>query len=210
MFFLPPVVLRVLPLRGSSAPVGFIYDATPDPVDGDLLATASAFFFHQGHQVFHDPCPDLAAYCRSMGVPPSTVVPVNCLPDYLRNSGLEILAGLAAPSLTDTNFAGTAFMAAYLSPSPSGPPLAGESEGASSVGSSLVGPPTSSTSQFVGGNPAASARTTVSLPASSLGGAGVLEGPPLSGSGVPCSGGSSPPRRSSGHSDSASDKCGAS
>ncbi len=114
-----------------------------------------------------------------------TVVPVNCLPDYLRNSGLEILVGLAAPSPTGTNFAGTAFMAAYLSPSPSGPPLAGESEGASLVGSSLVGPPTSSTSQFVGGNPAASAQTTASLPASSLGGAGVLEGPPLSGSGGP-------------------------
>ncbi len=37
-FFLPPVVLRVLPLRGSSAPVGFIYDANPDPLDGGLLA----------------------------------------------------------------------------------------------------------------------------------------------------------------------------
>ncbi len=62
-FSLHPVVLRVLPLRGSPAPVGFIYDATPDPVDGGLLAAASAFFSHQGHQVYHDPCPDLADYC---------------------------------------------------------------------------------------------------------------------------------------------------
>ena len=45
-FFLPPVVLRVLPLQGSSAPVGFIYDATPDPIDGGLLAAASSFFSH--------------------------------------------------------------------------------------------------------------------------------------------------------------------
>ena len=61
-FSLPPVVLRVLPLRGSPAPVGFIYDETPNPVDGGLLAAASAFFSHQGHQVYHDPCPDLAEY----------------------------------------------------------------------------------------------------------------------------------------------------
>lgn len=60
-FFLPPMVLQVLPLRGSSAPVGFIFDTTPDPVDGGLLAVALAFFSHQGHPVFHDPCPDLAA-----------------------------------------------------------------------------------------------------------------------------------------------------
>jgi hypothetical protein len=34
---LSPMVLWVLPLWGSSAPIGFIYDATPDP-DGGLLA----------------------------------------------------------------------------------------------------------------------------------------------------------------------------
>jgi hypothetical protein len=39
---LSPMVLRVLPLWGSSTPIGFIYDATPDP-DGGLLAAASAF-----------------------------------------------------------------------------------------------------------------------------------------------------------------------
>jgi len=55
-----PVVLQVLPLRGSPTPIGYIYDASPE-ADGGLLAAASAFFSHQGHQVFHDPCPDLAA-----------------------------------------------------------------------------------------------------------------------------------------------------
>ena len=86
-FSLPPVVLRVLPLRGSSAPVGFIYNASPDPVNGGLVAAASAFFSHQGHQVFHDPCPDLEAYCCSMGVPPLTVVNIDRLPGYLLTSG---------------------------------------------------------------------------------------------------------------------------
>ena len=131
-FSLPPVILRVLPLQRSSAPVGFIYDASPDPVDGGLVAAASAFFSHQGHQVFHDPCPDLEAYCRSMGVPPSTVVNIDRLPDYLLNSGLEILAGWAAPLPADAAMAGTASMASYLSPSSSGgdqvqggPPLPG-------------------------------------------------------------------------------------
>ncbi len=75
------VVLRVLPLRGSPAPIGCIYDATPD-ADGGLLAVALAFFSHQGHQVFHDPCPDLAAYRRSWGVV-SSIVPVDRLPDHI-------------------------------------------------------------------------------------------------------------------------------
>ena len=56
-----PVVLRVSPMRGSPSPVGYIYDATPD-AEGGLLAAALVFFSHQGHQVFHDPCPDLDAY----------------------------------------------------------------------------------------------------------------------------------------------------
>jgi hypothetical protein len=42
---LSPMVLRVLPLWGSSTLVGFIYDTTPDP-DGGLLAAALAFFSH--------------------------------------------------------------------------------------------------------------------------------------------------------------------
>jgi hypothetical protein len=111
--FTPLVVLRVLPLRGFPAPVGYIYDATPD-ADGGLLAAASAFFFHQGHQVFHDPCPDLETYCRSRGVV-LLVVPVDRLPDHILSLGLELLDGLFAPSPTDSE---TAFMAAYLAPPP--------------------------------------------------------------------------------------------
>ena len=111
------MVLRVLPLRGSPAPIGYIYDATPD-ADGGLLAAASAFFSHQGHQVFHDPCPDLAAYCRSRGVV-SSVVPVDRMPDHILSSGLELLDGLFAPSPTAS---GTAFMAAYLPSPPSAAP----------------------------------------------------------------------------------------
>ncbi len=112
-----PVVLRVLPLHGSPAPIGYIYDATPD-ADGGLLAAASVFFSFQGHQVFHDPCPDLAAYRRSQGVV-SLVVPVDCLPDHILSSGLELLDGLSAPSLTDS---GAAFMSAYLASPPSATP----------------------------------------------------------------------------------------
>ena len=112
-----PVVLRVLPLRGSPAPIGYIYDASPE-ADGGLLAAASAFFSHQGHQVFHDPCPDLAAYCRSRGVV-SSVVPVDQMPDHILSSGLELLDGFLAPSPTAS---GTAFMAAYLASPPSAAP----------------------------------------------------------------------------------------
>ena len=111
------MVLRVLPLRSSPAPIGYIYDATPD-ADGGLLAAALAFFSYQGHQVFHDPCPDLAAYRWSRGVV-SSVVPVDRLPDHILSSGLELLDGLFAPSPTDS---GTAFMAAYLVSPPSATP----------------------------------------------------------------------------------------
>jgi hypothetical protein len=76
------MVLWVLPLWGSSAPIGYIYDATPDPDQG-LLAPALAFFSHQGHQVFHDPCPDLAKYCWAMGVSLLAVISVDCLPNHL-------------------------------------------------------------------------------------------------------------------------------
>jgi hypothetical protein len=111
---LSPVVLRVLPLHGSPAPIGYIYDATPD-ADGGLLAVASAFFSFQGHQVFHNPCPDLASYRWSRGLA-SSVVPVDCLPDHIVSSGLELLDGLFALSPTGL---GTAFMSAYLAPPPS-------------------------------------------------------------------------------------------
>ena len=94
----------------------------------------SVFFSNQGHQVFHDPCPDLAAYCRSRG-PVSSVVPVDCLPDHILSSGLELLDGLFAPSPTDS---GTAFMTAYLDPPPSAPPHlpSGDRSEASGLGSS--------------------------------------------------------------------------
>ena len=191
VFSLPPIVLRVLPLQQSSAPVGFIYDASPDPVDGGLVAAASAFFSHQGHKVFHDPCPDLEAYCRSMGVPPSTVVNIDRLPDYLLTSGLEILASWAAPLLTNAALAGTAFMATYLSPSSSG------------VGTSRPLGPSSSSARPMGGLSSLSARTSAPPPVSVLGRFGVPGaprgdqvhgGPPLLGSGVLADPhGSSPP-----------------
>jgi hypothetical protein len=156
-FPLPPVVLRVLPLQQSSAPVGFIYDASPDPVDGGLVAAASAFFSHQGHKVFHDPCPDLEAYCRLMGVPPLTVVNIDRLPDYLLTSGVEILASWAAPSPTGAALAGTAFMAAYLSPSSSG------------VGTSRPLGPSSSSARPMGGLSSLSASTSAPPPSLCLG-----------------------------------------
>jgi hypothetical protein len=157
-FSLPPVILWVLPLQRSSAPVGFIYDASLVPVDGGLVAAESAFFSHQGHQVFHDPCPDLEAYCRSMGVPPSTVVNIDRLPDYLLNSGLEILAVWAAPSPTDAALANTAFMASYLSPSSSG------------VGTSRPLGPSSSSARPMGGLSSLSARASVPPPSLSWAG----------------------------------------
>jgi hypothetical protein len=43
-----PVVLRIMPLIGSMAPIGYIYDPTPARDGGGMLAAASAFFAHQG------------------------------------------------------------------------------------------------------------------------------------------------------------------
>jgi hypothetical protein len=94
------VVLRVLPLRGSPAPVGYIYDAAPD-AEGGLLAAALVFFSHQGHQVFHDPCPDLEAYRWTRGVV-SSIVPVDRLLDHILSSVWVLLEGLFAPLLTDS------------------------------------------------------------------------------------------------------------
>lgn len=72
------------------------------------------------------------------------VVPVDLLPDYLLNLGLEILARLAAPSSMDAALASMAFMAAYLSTSQSGFGAPGEaptvcplSSSARMVGASL-------------------------------------------------------------------------
>ena len=115
--FPSPVILQVLPLRGSPAPVGYIYDTAPY-AEGGLLAAALAFFSHHGHQVFHNPCPDLEAYRWTRGVILS-IVPVNCLSDHILSLGWELLEGLFAPSPTDS---GTAFMAAYLASPPSATP----------------------------------------------------------------------------------------
>jgi hypothetical protein len=130
---LSPMVLRVLSLWGSSAPVGFIYDATPDP-DGGLLAAASAFFSHQVHQVFHHLCPNLAEYHRAMGVLASAVISVDRLPDHLLSSGLELMSVLHAPSPTDAKFMGMLFMAAYLLPTASGLPSVGGPQVSSLLG----------------------------------------------------------------------------
>ena len=121
------------------------------------------------------------------------VIPVDRLPDSLLSSGLEILAGLCAPSPTDNNLGGTAFMAAYLSPSTSGSPLVeavvgpslgalaalplvsglAASSSAQSMGGSLAGLPSvsgllaPSPAQFVGGSSATLAWLSVPPPISS-------------------------------------------
>ncbi len=160
-----PVVLRVLPLRGSPAPIGYIYDASPE-ADGGLLAAASAFFSHQGHEVFHDPCPDLAAYCWSRGVVLS-VVPVDRMPDHILSSELELLDGLFAPSPTAS---GTAFMAAYLASPPSATPQL--PSGSHSVASGLGS--TRGVSSVMGG-------VGIHVPSSAppMGGPGVPSAPPM-------------------------------
>jgi hypothetical protein len=107
-----PMVLQIMPLPGSLAPIGYIYD--PDPAcdgDGGLLAAASAFFTHQGHQVFHDPCPDLTAYRKDWRVT-ATIINVDRLPDHVLSAGLDLLKTPSPPLDADT--LGTSFMAAYL------------------------------------------------------------------------------------------------
>ena len=107
-----PVVLRIMPLLGSPAPIGYIYDPTPArDGDGGLLAAASAFFAHQGHQVFLDPCPDLAAY-RQAGGFMEPIVDVDRLPDHVLSAGLDLLESPSASSAVDA--LGMSFMAAYL------------------------------------------------------------------------------------------------
>ena len=99
-----PVVLRIMPLLSSPAPIGYIYDPTPArDGDGGLLAAASAFFAHQGHQVFLDPCPDLAAY-RRVGGFTEPIIDVDRLPDhvlstrqYYRDS-FDFLRGWGGPA----------------------------------------------------------------------------------------------------------------
>ena len=115
-----PVVLRIMPLLGSQAPIGYIYDPTPArDGDGGLLAAASAFFAHQGHQVFLDPCPDLATYRRAGGIA-EPIIDVDRLPDHVLTAGLDLLDSSPAPSAVDS--LGLSFMAAYLlAPAPAVP-----------------------------------------------------------------------------------------
>ena len=131
-----PVVLRIMPLLGSSAPIGYIYDPTPArDGDGGLLAAASAFFSHQGHQVFLDPCPDLAVYRRAGGVT-EPIIDVDRLPDHVLSAGLDLLESSSASSKAMDAF-GLSFMAAYLlAPAPVAPqglvslsPMGGDTAG---------------------------------------------------------------------------------
>ncbi len=130
-----PVVLRIMPLPGSLALIGYIYN--PDSArdgDGGLLVAASAFFTHQGHQVFLDPCPDLATHCKDQRVT-ATIINVDWLPNHILSACLDLLDTPSPPS--DADALGTSFMAAYLlAPAPAAPlglispsPLGGNLEG---------------------------------------------------------------------------------
>ena len=107
------VVLRILPKAGSSAPVGYIYDPDPaqDGGEGRLLAASAAFFTHQGHEVFRDPCPDLTAYRRA-GRITSTIVDVNRLPHHILAADLNLLISL--PPSSAWGIHDMSFMAEYL------------------------------------------------------------------------------------------------
>jgi hypothetical protein len=114
-----PVVLRIMPLIGSQAPIGY-YNPTPArDGDGGLLEAASAFFAHQGHQVFLDSCPDLAAY-RQAGGFTEPIVKVDRLPNHVLTAGLNLLESSSPSSAVDA--LGMSFMAAYLlAPVPAAP-----------------------------------------------------------------------------------------
>jgi hypothetical protein len=184
------------PTHGSPAPVGYIYNATPD-ADRGLLATASAFFSHQGHQVFHNPCPDLDEYLQAMSVL-SPIIPIDPLPDCILSSGLELMEGLFTPSPT-TSF-GTAFMAAYLvpPPSPRSVPLGGLAAPPGVSGGCLVAPGGVSTGSML--SPTRGISVTVGASPFNMGGLGVPQGIPVSNMGGlgrrqdPDKGISTPPR----------------
>jgi hypothetical protein len=130
-----PVVLRIMPLISSQAPIGFIYDPTPaHNGDGGLLEAASAFFAYQGHQVFLDPCPDLAAYPQAGGFT-EPIIKVDWLPDNILTAGLDLFESLSPSSAVDA--LGMSFMAGYLlAPAPAVPqglvslsPMGGDPKG---------------------------------------------------------------------------------
>ncbi len=108
-----PVVLCIMPKVGSFAPIGYIYD--PDPSrnggEGGLLAASVAFFTHQGHEVFRDPCLDLAAYRRAGRITPN-IVEVDRLPDHILSAGLDLLDSSPPSSVGDT--LGMSFMVEYF------------------------------------------------------------------------------------------------
>jgi hypothetical protein len=172
---LPPVFLQVLPLRGSPAPIGYIYDATPD-ADGGQLAAVLAFFSHQGHQVFHDPCLDLDKYLRAMSVL-LLIISVDRLPDHILSSGLELMEGLFTPS--STNSFGTAFMAAYLVPPPSlrSVPLGGLAAPPAISGGRSVAPGGISAGSVL--SPTRGIGVTVGASPFNMGGLGVPQGIPV-------------------------------
>jgi hypothetical protein len=192
----PPVVLQVLPLRGSPPPIGYIYNATPD-ADGGLLATASAFFSHHGHQVFHDPCPDLDEYRWAMSVS-LLIIPVNRLLDHILSSGLELMEGLFTP--LPTNSFGTTFMAEYLKSPPSlrSVPLGGSEAPPGVSGDCLVAPGGVPTGSVL--SPTRGIGVNVGVSLFNMWGLGVPEGMPVSNMGGlgrwsdPDEGVSAPPR----------------
>ncbi len=100
---------------------------------------ALVFFSHHGHQVFHDPCLDLDKYLQTISVS-LPIIPVDCLPDHILLTGLELMDGLFTP--LPTNSFGTPFMAAYLvsPPSPCSVPLGGSAAPPGISGGCLVAP----------------------------------------------------------------------
>ena len=83
--------------------------------EGRLVAASAAFFTHQGHEVFWDPCPDLTAYRRA-GRITSTIFDMNRLPDHILAAGLDLLNSL--PPSSAGGILGISFMAEYLPASP--------------------------------------------------------------------------------------------
>ena len=79
--------------------------------EGGLLAVSAAFFTHQGHEVFQDPCPDLAAYRQAGRITP-TIVEVDCLPDHILSAGLDLLD--SSPPSSAGDILGMSFIVEYL------------------------------------------------------------------------------------------------
>ncbi len=130
-----PVVLRIMLKVGSLTPIGYVYDPDPsrDGGEGGLLAASAAFFTHQGHEIFRDPCPDLTAYRRA-GRITSTIVDMDRLPDQILAAGLDLLA--SSPPSSAGDILGMSFMAEYL---PAPPPAAAPPVGPVSLSPPVMG-----------------------------------------------------------------------